>query len=78
MNREPAIILRHTSAPVVELHDPRDPFVRDKYDEEPQTPEQLELLAVTDGLTVLIQKHGAARVMRLVRMLAGLAGQDVA
>jgi hypothetical protein len=59
------------------LHDPRDPFIRDKYDERPQTPEDLELLAVTDGLTVLIQKHGAARVMRLVRMLAHLAGETV-
>ena len=43
-----------------------------------EMPEELELLAVTDGLTALIQKHGAPRIMRLVRMLAHLAGQDVA
>jgi hypothetical protein len=42
-----------------------------------ETPEELELLAVTDGLTALIQKHGAPRIMRLVRMLAHLAGQEV-
>jgi hypothetical protein len=77
MNGQPAIFLLHPSAPKPELHDPRDPFVRDRYEGEPQTPEQLELLAVTDGLTTLIQKHGAARIMRLVRMLAHLAGQEV-
>jgi len=42
-----------------------------------ETPEELEILAVTDGLTALIQKHGAPRIMRLVRMLAHIAGQEV-
>jgi len=71
---------QHPSAPFV-LHDPRDPLVQDKYDTAPTFDQpseaEMELLAVTDGLTVLIQRHGAARIMRLVRLLAAHAGQEV-
>jgi hypothetical protein len=87
MDKIPAIVFQHPSAPVVfqvpHLHE----FAPVTVEPEVAVPaalmpelhneEDAELLAITDGLTNLIQKHGAPRIMRLVRMIAHLAGQDV-
>lgn len=41
------------------------------------TDELMDLLAVQDGLFNAIQKYGADRMMRWVRNLAAIAGQEV-
>ena len=41
------------------------------------TEEQFELLAVQEGLFALIRKYSAARVMRWVKTLAVIDGQEI-
>lgn len=65
---------------------PRDPREQDVqpsvvpsafYAPEMPTEEQMDVLDVTNGLYNLIQKYGAARVMRWVRTMAVIAGEEV-
>lgn len=78
-------ILQHHVIPM-KPRDPRDPDVLPPsqdvvpsafYAPEHPTDEQLEVLDATNGLFNLIQKYGAPRVMRWVRNLAVIAGQEV-
>ena len=47
------------------------------YQPDMPTEEQFELLAAQDGLYALIQKYSAARVLRWVKTLAVIAGQEM-
>jgi len=90
MNGKPAKCFVHPSAPKPVLREPviEEPHMHEfaPVDLQPSIPvppelyqseADAELVSVTDGLMVLIEKHGAARVIRLVKLLAALSGQEV-
>ena len=79
-----AIVLQHPSARVIFDPYPQTPegidAVKAQAEEaryEPPTADEFERLAAQDGLYQLIQKYGADRVMRWVRTLAAIAGQEI-
>lgn len=68
-----SIILQHPSAPVPVLHDPREQptdFIQ-------PTQEEMDQLDAMNGLSNLIERYGAPRVMRWVRLLAHVSGEEV-
>ena len=78
---EHAIILRHPSAPLPVLHDPREQEVREDAVDALALHLQFkptdEEHAVMNGLCNLMEKYGADRVMSLIRYLAAIHGEEV-
>lgn len=80
----PATVYQHPNAPVVFDPYPQTPegiaAVKAQAEAaryEMPTAEQFELLAVQDGLYQVIKKYGGPRVMRWVRNLSAIAGEDI-
>jgi hypothetical protein len=83
----PAIILRHTSAPQPVLHDPREQSVSEDAKDalalssgphfDMPNPDEWDQLEALQGLSNLMAKYGAKRVNRWCRMLASINGEEV-